>query len=317
MLGKVGHVGPMEKSSVDADELDERTRYQLKAILQFLQEKELIESLVALESETGVKYVDGDLPVAGLLQSSLDMFGRSGASSGAAAELEDADAKAAEEALQALRGVLVATADRTLRLVTPQGVVEYKDLSSPPLALDVFERQVLVTTMGGEAQLLQLCGSGYPDAEQFTFQHLQSFKDHQKQVTSGRFAEDGEHFATISRDHSAKVYRRDRTGSFALLGAWTMAGEVTACCWLGDSLLLCARDDHELHYLTPGETELKETLRVNLNARGDRVVSFAILALCVAPSGTMLAACTDKSRVIVLQARSNRQLRNLYGASVN
>ena len=36
---------------------------------------------------------DGDLPVAGLLQSSLDMFGRSGASSGAAAELEDADAK--------------------------------------------------------------------------------------------------------------------------------------------------------------------------------------------------------------------------------
>ncbi|CAK9096344.1 unnamed protein product, partial [Durusdinium trenchii] len=247
MLGKVGHVGPMEKSSVDADELDERTRYQLKAILQFLQEKELIESLVALESETGVKYVDGDLPVAGLLQSSLDMFGRSGASSGAAAELEDADAKAAEEALQALaagvcctgaapgaadaalaalganvtavkwapraeRGVLVATADRTLRLVTPQGVVEYKDLSSPPLALDVFERQVLVTTMGGEAQLLQLCGSGYPDAEQFTFQHLQSFKDHQKQVTSGRFAEDGEHFATISRDHSAKVYRR-RSGA--------------------------------------------------------------------------------------------------------
>merc|ERR1719229_161964 len=30
----------------------------------------------------------------------------------------------------------------------------------------------------------------------------------------------------------------------------------------------------------------------------------------------MLAACTDKSRVIVLQAYSNRQLRNLYGAIV-
>ena len=42
MLGKVGHVGPMEKSSVDADELDERTRYQLKAILQFLQEKDWV-----------------------------------------------------------------------------------------------------------------------------------------------------------------------------------------------------------------------------------------------------------------------------------
>lgn len=33
-----------------------------------------------------------------------------------------------------------------------------------------------------------------------------------RQVTSGRFAEDGEHFATISRDHSAKVYRR-RSGA--------------------------------------------------------------------------------------------------------
>lgn len=76
MLGKVGG------RKADPDELDESTRYQLKAgrvwesgawttqlshrprvtwaqaILQFLQEKEFIETLVALESETGLKYVD-------------------------------------------------------------------------------------------------------------------------------------------------------------------------------------------------------------------------------------------------------------------
>ena len=94
-------------------------------------------------------------------------------------------------------------------------------------------------------------------------------------------------------------------------------------------------------------------MRVNLNALGDRVVYFAVLALSVSPNGSMVAACTDRSRVIVLQvpqrqirttksqnsqktienmghgqpllasfsvwhqARSSRQLRNLYGASVN
>ena len=40
---------------------------------------------------------------------------------------------------------------------------------------------------------------------------------------------------------------------------------------------------------------------MNLNALGDRVVSFAVLALSVSPNGSMVAACTDRSRVIVLQ----------------
>ena len=84
--------------------------------MQFLQEKELIETLVALESETGLKYVDawngwqirsflppamcqsgllsaaqeGDLPVASVLQSSLDMYSRAGSDE----KEEDSDAKA-------------------------------------------------------------------------------------------------------------------------------------------------------------------------------------------------------------------------------
>ena len=50
-------------------------------------------------------------------------------------------------------------------------------------------------------------------------------------------------------------------------------------------------------------------MRVNLNALGDRVVSFAVLALSVSPNGSMVAACTDRSRVIVLQV-PQRQICN-------
>ena len=45
----------------------------------------------------------------------------------------------------------------------------------------------------------------------------------------------------------------------------------------------------------------EESLRVNLNVLGDSVVSFAVLALSASPDGSMVAACTDRSRVIVLQ----------------
>ena len=54
---------------------------------------------------------------------------------------------------------------------------------------------------------------------------------------------------------------------------------------------------------------VQESMRVNLNALGDRVVSFAVLALSVSPNGSMVAACTDRSRVIVLQV-PQRQIWN-------
>lgn len=53
-----------------------------------------------------------------------------------------------------------------------------------------------------------------------------------------------------------------------------------------------------------------------MNAVGDTYVSFAVLALAASPDGQLVAASTDKSRVIVFRAFSEQQLRNLYGASV-
>jgi len=90
------------------------------------------------------------------------------------------------------------------------------------------------------------------------------------------------------------------------------------------SFVLAARDDHNLLYWDVGENDcgavatggLKERMKANLNALGDSVVSFAVLALALSPNGRLIAACTDKSRVIVLQAWGERQLRNLYGAIV-
>ncbi|CAJ1396147.1 unnamed protein product [Effrenium voratum] len=171
--------------------------------------------------------------------------------------------------------------------------------------------------MGGETQRLRLALQNGA----WEFQRLQSFKDHQKQVTCIRFSPDGQHFVTISRDRVANFYRRGKSevasGDFELLGTRTMAGEVTAVCWLDKTTsVLAARDDHELHYFEMGQ-KVEESLCVNLNALGDKVVSFTVLALSASKDGSMVAACTDRARVIVLQARSSRQLRNLYGAAVN
>ncbi|CAJ1339262.1 unnamed protein product, partial [Effrenium voratum] len=108
--------------------------------------------------------------------------------------------------------------------------------------------------MGGETQRLRLALQNGA----WEFQRLQSFKDHQKQVTCIRFSPDGQHFVTISRDRVANFYRRGNSevasGDFELLGTRTMAGEVTAVCWLDKTTsVLAARDDHELHYFEMGQ----------------------------------------------------------------
>lgn len=374
---------------VDPEDLDDRTRFQYKALLQFLQEKELFETLSAFEHEIGFGYSEGEMATAGVLQASLDMFGQSYGGIGAGSRDQDPAGRAAEEALQQLVDgacctgpcsegagpterfggnvtavawaalsfdelvLVVATADRRIRLLGgPEGaqvLTDFRDLASPPLGLDVGAvvspeapdssccQDILVTTMGGEVQLLKLRrpppSAFTASASSCSLESGQRFKDHQKQVTSGRFAplQEGEvssrHFVTVSRDHKANFYARpDASSDFCLTGTASFIGEATCCCWLDFSVCaLAARDDHELHYWRVGGGNVvpsapsnpKEELRVNLNALGDSVVSFTVLALAVSPDRSLVAACTDKSRVIVLEALTARQLRNLFGAIVN
>jgi len=351
----------------DEEDLDERRRQQYLVVIQFLQERSLFDSLAALERESGVHYNDGDLPVASMLEGSLDMFARY--------RVETKVTNIDEEELQTIeRGVcctgpcpagdqavslsanvtalawasaddgellaLVATADKRLRLLGLDGQVLAAStaISSPVLGLDVSQsaQEALATTMGGEALLIRLKRSSTDEG--WSLELKQSFKDHMKHVSSGRFAPapennaengDGQHktraFVTVSRDHQAKVYSKhgsaDNDGAFVLVGTVQLAGEVTCCCWVShETFVLAARDDHNLHYWGiasgPNGTPARR-MKANLNALGDSVVSFAVLALAVSADRRLLAACTDKSRVIVMRTFTETQLRNLYGATID
>ncbi|CAE8588306.1 unnamed protein product, partial [Polarella glacialis] len=144
-------------------------------VLQFLQEKQLFETLAQFESETGVTFNERHLPVAGMLEACLDMFGGYCNSETVATQSEqDKVGNEAEEALQKLEtGIcctgrsseidcpakpfaanvtavawaaarygemlaVVATADRKLQLLSGAEVLaEFTDLASPPLGLNV------------------------------------------------------------------------------------------------------------------------------------------------------------------------------------
>jgi len=237
---------------------------------------------------------------------------------------------------------LAASTDRKLSVLSPDGQIlsVCTDFSSPLLALDVARTsssspyevmphsEILATAMGGEAFLLRLSRPETDGSGVWDLTILQRFKDHAKHVTSGRFAppvgdSPSAHFLTVSRDHHAKLYRRAGAacGDFVLAGTLRFGGDVTCCCWVGDrTFALAVRENHNLHYWDVdggADGGPKERLKANLNATGDSVVSFAVLALDVSPDRALIAACTDKSRVIILQTLTDKQLRNLYGATID
>eukprot|EP00401_Gymnodinium_catenatum_P030072 CAMPEP_0117481334 /NCGR_PEP_ID=MMETSP0784-20121206/12848_1 /TAXON_ID=39447 /ORGANISM="" /LENGTH=462 /DNA_ID=CAMNT_0005275791 /DNA_START=15 /DNA_END=1400 /DNA_ORIENTATION=- len=357
-----------------AEDLDERTRRQLFAILQYLQSHDLLEAACALESESGVHYEEGALPEAGVLEASLDMFANYRAEAGRGAS--DVGRSVEEELVQVERGVcctsglgeaankptlganvtavcwvasscsemvaVVATADRRLRAMDVEAEVlcELADFSSPILNLDAVpcvdtkegadvrspavDQELLATSMGGETVLLRVCRPTSSGGS-WALEVAQRFKDHAKHVTCGRFAPPAEeggsctHFVTASRDHQAMLYER-RGGEFSLAGTVRSVGEVTSCCWASaTTFVLASRDDHHLRYWDVAGSDGKpaERLKTNLNALGDSVVSFTVLALAVSPDRRLIAVCTDKSRIILLPTFSDVQVRNLYGAVID
>lgn len=360
-----------------AEEFSERKRFQLLVIQQYLLENELLESLAAVQRETGLEYEEGMLPTRAVCEEALDMFKSYNSGSGGTEE-ESMHDVVNEQLLALVPGVcvtsitleepkdsisknitavtwasvnfedfvaLVATADRTLRLLGEEGqtLTVLEGLASPPIMLDtapvppgsqnITAQEALVTCMGGEAQLLHINRPGSDPGGTWSIGFGQKFKDHQKHATQGRFAplpctdaEDSStqsrtgHFVTVGRDHRFCLYgRQENSDSFSLLKKAELGGEVTCCCWLGSvDFVMAARDDHRLHYWrVPADGQPVERMKSNMNASKDSVVSFTVLALAASRDGNMVAACTDKSRVIVFQAFADRQLRNLYGAIVD
>lgn len=362
------------------DELSDKTRQQYLTIMQYLVEHELLEALSALERETSVTWREGSLKVASVLESSLDMFAKYSDK-----QSQDADAAQNDELMQLESGIcctsqssegpseafstnviavswvpgpsgdqlfgLVATADRRVRYLSPEGatLAEFADFKSPVLSLDTApveaaadcqSIEIVATTMGGEVLLLQLMrppasDGGYPSSTMHSsgvaeLQLVEQYKNHAKQATLGRFSPLlqntalSKHFVTVSRDHKANLYTRCGSGHakrFSLAGTVELGGEVTSCCWASSQIFaLSARDSHQLHYWNVnggGDGKLKEHMKTSLNVNNDVVCSFAVLALTISEDRKLIAACTDKSRVIVLKTFTGTQLRNLYGATVD
>lgn len=349
----------LSRAGKDADEeLDDSTRQKYLAIMQFLTERELIETLVAFEKETGIKY-SGAFRVNNILQTALDMFAKYSPDMGEGAAPSEEDAFQLEGGIcctgQSIgdgatvktnvtsvvwavasydeHTAVVATTDKKVAVLNESGVLaELDGFASPVLGLDAGPmvttpdglevHDVLACQMGGEVSTLRLRRP--KDDGSWSLEVVQQFKDHSKHVSSGRFApppaEGGapQHFVTVSRDHCANVYRRDPSGVWALVGTARMQAEVTCCCWLSDrTFAFTAREDHNLRYwdVDGSASGLPcEKMKTNLNALGDSVVSFAVLAIAVSPDRQLVAVSTDKSRVIVLRAFTDKQLRNLYGA---
>eukprot|EP00928_Gymnodinium_smaydae_P019063 TRINITY_DN17282_c0_g1_i1.p1 TRINITY_DN17282_c0_g1~~TRINITY_DN17282_c0_g1_i1.p1 ORF type:complete len:470 (-),score=67.51 TRINITY_DN17282_c0_g1_i1:82-1491(-) len=382
MMPKITRAGESESAGGrgDADvEVDARTRRQYLAILQYLRSHELMETLCAMEAETGVSYEEGSLPQAALLEGCFDMFeGYAGAGADKSGKATESSLQCAEdtfveretgvcctgaapigdvdEGLQLGANVtavcwapvrcsdmvsVVASADRRIRVLDSSEsgdgnvLCEYSGLPSPPLSVDASrevgtsaDTLILVTMMGGEAFLLQLRRPLDEGEKCWTLELVQQFKNHQKHSTAGKFsppAKDGGasmHFLTISRDHQALVYsRRENSTEFLLAASQRFASEVTSCCWVSPTTFaLAVRDDHQLHYwdvASGAAGGASERSKVNLNALGDSVVSFAVLSLTCSSDGAFVAICTDKSRIIVMPVFSSTQIRNLYGATVD
>jgi WD40 repeat protein len=190
---------------------------------------------------------------------------------------------------------------------------------------------VLVATMDGQAQLARLEKSSVADSS--TLEIILSdagIAKHEKLISCAAWSPCGNYFATASRDQSLHIYafqiQNDASFTSDLIRSIKCSGSPEAIefieCYGCLCLAVAVRDDHCLQYICVARNgpqarlDLGAAQRVNMNAKGDAFVSFAVLALAAAPCNmSMIAACTDKSRVIIFRAGSPQQYRNLYGHS--
>lgn len=92
-------------------------------------------------------------------------------------------------------------------------------------------------------------------------------------------------------------------------------GPVEAMCFLDHGSILCvhARGTTYLSYFDIDQDCKQKKYMLNASAFNDEHVSFTVLSLVPSPCGKYIAAATDASRNIILDAKTCRQVRNLYG----
>eukprot|EP00761_Pharyngomonas_kirbyi_P006700 gb/GECH01006708.1/.p1 GENE.gb/GECH01006708.1/~~gb/GECH01006708.1/.p1 ORF type:complete len:395 (+),score=72.71 gb/GECH01006708.1/:1-1185(+) len=153
-----------------------------------------------------------------------------------------------------------------------------------------------------------------------TGEQLDEHKEHGKYVVRTRVhSNSGQRVVTGSYDGSIVVWERQGRG-LHMVGRWRGNGAVEGVDvhWERAEAVVSVRGSNYLHYLDIGLPSGVETLySINMNANGDDFVSFTGLDVCVSYDGRIVAVATDRDRVIVFEYGSDRQIRNLYGTKTN
>ncbi|KAL3823824.1 hypothetical protein ACHAXA_004096 [Cyclostephanos tholiformis] len=131
--------------------------------------------------------------------------------------------------------------------------------------------------------------------------------------------------ASASADGTVQLTRvldvdvKSMTAAFEIVKSMHFDGPVESMCYLNDGTTLCCyvRGTSYLTYFDLGDNyrQIKVSLNGGCVGTGgfDDHVSFAVLSIAPSPRGTYIALATDASRNIIMEAKTGRIIRNLYG----
>lgn len=220
--------------------------------------------------------------------------------------------------------------DKTLRvtnLANGKVLNSYNHHKGAVLSIDfhpIYQHIILTSGMDGFVYTVNLDNN----------EIIQHFKDNRKFVTKALFTPDGQHFVTISYDHTLNIYRqsgetRDEISDYvlpqyALVNTKSYSGPVESLCITTNpevegvyTAVAGVREDNFLYYI-----DLKEDypeLKVNMNLNGDNWVSYTPMDLMTSPDNRYILCSTDSKsgRMILFRNRSSAQPRIFYGAQTD
>jgi WD40 repeat protein len=145
-----------------------------------------------------------------------------------------------------------------------------------------------------------------------------------KYILNCVFSDDGAQLLASSHSGTVKVFDFEPDNGVErlqprLISVYDRAVEAIA--WLSADLFYCAQ--HEDNFLRLISTKLQNSvgtpqeISFNMNELQDNHVSFTVLAVSISPCKKLVAAATDRSRIIVFPVHSSQQLRNFYTVPID
>lgn len=183
--------------------------------------------------------------------------------------------------------------------------------AGPVLALDfnpTHPTLLLIGCMNGTHCIVDYCKKSI----------LQTIKDHTSYINNVKWSDDGGTFITSSYDRTVRIYQPNQKNTpqtWDCVKELSFQGTVESLVVIKTTniFVVGVRDDNYLHSFDIKSFKALE--KWNLNAKGDDHVSFTPIHMSSSFDGKWLAVATDKHRVIMLQAGTNNQVNNFYGAT--